>query len=197
MKLNFLAISALLAGTLCLASCGGNKARTEESAETKVEEQATSVLQIDDLLAKAGELTDKEVTLEGVCTHACSHGATKIFVMGSDDTQVIRVEAAELGSFDTRCVNSVVRVKGILREQRVDEGYLHQWEEQLAANTAVKHGEKGEGGCSSEKAARGETANTDAERIADFRAKIAARQAAEGKAYLSFYYVEALSYEIR
>ncbi len=30
--------------------------------------------------------------------------------------------------------------------------------------------------------------------MADYRAKIAARQEAEGKDYLSFYYIEALSY---
>ena len=47
-----------------------------------------------------------------------------------------------------------------------------------------------------EKAARQETGATVAERIADFRAKIAARKAAEGKDYLSFYYVTATSYEI-
>ena len=33
-------------------------------------------------------------------------------------------------------------------------------------------------------------------RIADFRAKIAERKAATGKDYLSFYYMEASSYEI-
>lgn len=35
-----------------------------------------------------------------------------------------------------------------------------------------------------------------AERIADFRQKIAARKEAVGKEYLSFYFVEALAYEI-
>ena len=47
-----------------------------------------------------------------------------------------------------------------------------------------------------EKKARGETASTPEARIADFRAKIAERKAATGKDYLSFYYMEASSYEI-
>ena len=34
------------------------------------------------------------------------------------------------------------------------------------------------------------------DRIADFRAKIAERKTAAGKDYLSFYYMEASSYEI-
>ena len=107
-------------------------------------------MEIDDLLANAESLTDQEVTIEGVCTHACKHGATKIFLMGSDDTQTIRVEAAKLGSFDTKCVNSIVRVTGTLKEQRVDEAYLQQWESRLKAAAAEKHGE-GEAGCSTEK----------------------------------------------
>ena len=51
--------------------------------------------------------------------------------------------------------------------------------------------------CSTEKKARGETANTPEARIADFRAKIAKRQAESGKPYLSFYYMEAANYEIQ
>ena len=50
---------------------------------------------------------------------------------------------------------------------------------------------------STEKKARGETANTPEARIADFRAKIADRKAKTGKDYLSFYFVEASSYEIQ
>ena len=164
--------------------------------ETATTEQTTGAMEIDDLLANAESLTDQEVTIEGVCTHACKHGATKIFLMGSDDTQTIRVEAAKLGSFDTKCVNSIVRVTGTLKEQRVDEAYLQQWESRLKAAAAEKHGE-GEAGCSTEKKARGETANTPEARIADFRAKIAKRQAESGKPYLSFYYMEAANYEIQ
>ena len=64
-----------------------------------------------------------------------------------------------------------------------------------AANAAEEHGD-GEGGCSTEKAARGETGNTTEERIADFRARIAERKQATGKEYLSFYFVEATAYEV-
>ena len=58
-----------------------------------------------------------------------------------------------------------------------------------------KHG-TGEAGCDSEKKARGETANSPEARIADFRAKIADRKAETGKEYLSFYFMEANSYEV-
>ena len=66
---------------------------------------------------------------------------------------------------------------------------------QVEAQTGEQHGTT-DAGCDTEKAARRETGNTVAERIADFRTKIAARKAAESKDYLSFYYVTATSYEI-
>ena len=115
-----------------------------------------------------------------------------MFLMGSNESKTLRVEAAKLGSFKQECANNMVKVKGVLREERLDEAYLQKWEQ----DEGIEHHGDGEGGCSTEKAARGETANTTAERIADFRARIAAREQAEGKAYLSFYFIEALDYEI-
>ena len=194
MKTNKLMLSAtafllLLAGVGC-----GNRTTKAESAVAAAEAAVGEALQIDDMLAGADSLAGKEVWIEGVCTHACKHGARKIFLMGSDDTQTIRVESGKLGKFDPQCVGSIVRVKGILREQRVDEDYLCSWEEQVRTQAGEQHGTTA-AGCDSEKKARGETAATVEGRIADFRRKIAERNAAEGKPYLSFYFVEAQSYE--
>ena len=186
-------VIALSAMTLIGTSCGSKQQKN--AAEVTTEQNVSSALEIDSLLANAENLVGKEVTIEGVCTHTCKHGAKKIFLMGSDDTQVIRVEAGTLGAFDPKCVNSIVRVTGTLKEQRIDEAYLQNWEAQLKAQSAEKHG-TGEAGCDSEKKARGETANTPEARIADFRAKIADRKANTGKEYLSFYYMEANSYEV-
>ena len=184
---------ALACGACASVSCGGNSSTKAKTRQTEVARPAA--LEIDELLASADSLAGKTVTIEGVCTHTCRHGARKIFLMGSDDTQTVRVESGELGSFDPQCVNRIVRVTGTLDEQRVDEAYLAAWEEQTKAQTGERHGTT-EAGCDAEKAARQETGATVAERIADFRAKIAARKAAEGKDYLSFYYVTATSYEI-
>ena len=184
---------ALACGACASVSCGGNASTKAKTRQTEAARPAA--LEIDELLASADSLAGKTVTIEGVCTHTCRHGARKIFLIGSDDTQTVRVESGELGSFDPQCVNRIVRVTGTLDEQRVDEAYLAAWEEQTKAQTGERHGTT-EAGCDAEKAARQETGATVAERIADFRAKIAARKAAEGKDYLSFYYVTATSYEI-
>lgn len=190
MKAKWMVAVTMIAACLVMVSCGGNK--KQQNAEETV-----AALSIDDVLAKAPELIDQSVVIEGVCTHTCSHGAKKMFLVGSDDTKTIRIEAGELGAFDTKVVNNIVTVKGIIKEERIDEAYLQDWETRLKNQTEEKHGnEEGEGGCDTEKNARGETANTTEGRIADFRAKIAAEKEATGKEYLSFYHVVAESYEI-
>lgn len=196
MKTKQILIAALVLFACTATSCNGNKSSNGQSnAQTSEKQEVSSALTIDELLTDADNLANKSVTIEGVCTHICKHGATKIFLMGSDDTKTIRVEAGPLGSFDTQCVNSMVKVNGTLKEQRIDEAYLQNWEAQLKAKAAKTHG-NGEAGCDSEKKARGETANSPEARIADFRAKIADRKAETGKEYLSFYFMEADSYEV-
>lgn len=184
MKIKSLLILATVA--LFAISCGGNRAKSVT---------AEAVVEVETLLAGATEYVDKIIEVEGICTHICQHGARKIFLMGSDETKTIRIESGDLGAFDQKCQNSIVKVIGTLCEERIDEAYLQNWEAAVAANSAEQHGD-GESGCETEKRARGETGSTTTERIADFRAKIAARKAAEGKEYLSFYYVVAQAYEV-
>ena len=174
--------------TGCLmTSC---KSKTTQSATAQSQMSQSQILEVDDILARADSLTGKTFTTEAICTHICAHGGGKIFLMGSDDTKTIRVEAGtKIGSFKPETVNNLVRITGKLVEQRIDEAYLTEWEAQVKAQTAEKHGTT-EQGCASEQKARGEApANSIEERIAD-------RQAKEGKNYLSFYYIEGDTYEI-
>ena len=190
MKTKMMVAAAMIAACFMMVSCGNAKKQQAQTAE-----QVAAAMSIDDVMAKATDLVEQTVTIEGVCTHTCSHGAKKMFLVGSDDSKTLRVEAGELGAFDTKVVNQVVTVKGVLKEERIDEAYLVDWENRLKADTEEHHG-NGEGGCDTEKNARGETANTAEGRIADFRAKIAVEKEATGKEYLSFYHVVAESYEI-
>jgi len=184
---NFIILATAFIMAFTATSCGNRNAKNNSS-------ETSTAMNVDFLMENAETMIDQQVVVEAICTHLCSHGATKMFLMGSDESKTLRVEAAKLGSFKQKCANSIVKVTGILHEERIDETYLQQWEMQAQAE-GEQHGD-GESGCATEKAARGETADTTAERIADFRAKIAARNEAEGKAYLSFYFIEALDYEI-
>ena len=128
MKIKFMVAATLMAALVTTTSCGNSN---KQSQSDKTEQAAPAALSIDNLLVHADSLANKEVTIEGICTHTCKPGATKIFLMGSDDTKTIRVEAGPLGSFDTKCINAIVTVTGTLKEQRVDEAYLQNWESKL------------------------------------------------------------------
>ncbi len=196
-RLIFIAAIALVAFTI--QGCNSKKQKNSDPAKTEQTSLASQkILQVDDLLKEAEAMSGKEVEIEGICTHICKHGGKKIFLMGSDDTKTIRIEAGkEFGNFKPETVNNVVRVKGTLVEDRIDEAYLVQWEEKIKAQPEEKHGTT-EAGCSSEQKARGETvANSTTERINNFRKRIAERSEKEGKNYLSFYHIDATQYTIQ
>lgn len=186
-------ILAILSLGVFSMSCGHQPRRDAETTGATSDGQG---MDVDRLLSDADRLAGQEITVDAVCTHICKHGGAKIFLMGSDDTQTIRCEAGkEIGKFGPECVNSIVRVTGMLTEQRIDEVYLNRWEARLKAAVAERHGDSA-AGCDSEKKARGETdAGSEEERIANFRKRIAERRQREGKDYLSFYYIRATAYK--
>ena len=190
-------IAAIAAVSLLTVSCGNSNKQAEETQATAEETVAAAAMEVDDVLANADSLVNKEIEVEGVCAHICAHGGGKIFLMGSDDTKMIRVEAGELGSFKKECVNSIVNVKGTLVETRIDEQAVLKMIENAKNQTGEKHGEGEQGGCSTSKKANHVEGNTVEEVAADYRAKIAARLEKEGKAYLSSYVIVAKSYEIK
>ena len=189
--------AAFVAAGLMITSCGGGKQSAEQQAEAAA---VPAVFTVDEVLAQGDSLVGQTITVEGLCTHLCKHGGKKAFLMGESDKSSLRCEAKpELGKFDTDAINNELVVTGVLVEDRIDEAYLVNWEEQIKAQTAEKHGENTEAGCDTEKKNRGEAAeaNTPEKRIAAFRQRIAEREAAEGKAYLSFYHLDADKYEIK
>lgn len=187
-------LTLLLGMTLGLASCGNDSDKSKE--QTSAEEVTPAALEVDQVLADPDSLVGDTIEIEGICTHICKHGGGKIFLMGSDDTKTLRVEAGEsIGSFPQETVNSIVRVTGVLVEDRIDEDYLAQWEAQIADQAKET---QGEGGCAADMKANAEAeANSVRERIANFRSRIAERTEKEGKPYVSLYHMEGLSYEIR
>lgn len=187
-------LTLLLGMTLGLASCGDDSNKSKE--QTSAEEVAPAALEVDQVLADPDSLVGDTIEIEGICTHICKHGGGKIFLMGSDDTKTLRVEAGEsIGSFPQETVNSIVRVTGVLVEDRIDEDYLAQWEARIADQAKET---QGEGGCAADMKANAEAeANSVRERIANFRSRIAERTEKEGKPYVSLYHMEGLSYEIR
>lgn len=181
---------------LAAASCKNSSQPTSEPVSMAA---SGDTLTIDEVLSRADSLVGQAVVLEGVCTHICEHGGQKIFLMGSDDTQMLRVEASkQLGSFPKETVNSIVAVEGVIVEDRIDEAYLRQWEQQLEAASQSSTQGHATQECSVEQQARGESATATARaRIENYRRKIAQRKQEQGKDYLSFYHAEASAYRIK
>ena len=90
MKTKLMVAVVLMAACLTMISCGNAKKQQAQTAE-----QVVAAMSIDDVMAKAPELVDQTVVIEGVCTHTCSHGAKKMFLVGSDDSKTLRIEAGE------------------------------------------------------------------------------------------------------
>lgn len=123
----------LVAGLFALTAC------------QKQAEQAQVVYSIDEVYAQADSLAGDTIFFEGVCAHLCKHGGRKAFLMGSDESRILRVEGAQAGNFAPECINNLVRVRGVLHAIEVvpEEG---------ESNDGLKHGE-GDNGCETEKKA--------------------------------------------
>lgn len=199
-------ILSVLAGTIaCMAvftACSGKS----DKAAAGEEEAGNDVLTVDQVLADPDKYVGDTITVEGVCSHLCAHGAMKAFLQGSADTLMLRAEAnPHIGEpFPVALVHRNVAIKGILAEQRIDSAAVAGMETQHKAAVAEAEAAKEPvekrhetGSCATERAAQGQSKITDFDaRMEDYRQKIAARAAKEGKNYLSFYYLEALSYEV-
>ena len=194
--------ATFLTFALALVSCGGNSQKT-----TDIPDDITAV-SVDEVLAAPDAMVGDTIVIEGVCSHLCRHGGRKAFVAGSADSLMLRCEAYPIMGqpFPKSTVHHPIQVTGILREQRIDEAAVVEMEKQNAERLeyiAREQGEesaeiasRGESGCDTERAAQGQKdLTTFNDRMADYRARIAARQEKEGKPYLSFYYLDAISYK--
>lgn len=191
---------SILAITMLASACGGSKSNTGNA------DDESGALTVDELLTNPDQYLEQTVTFEGVCSHLCKHGGRKAFIAGNADNMLLRCEAfpGMNSPFAAETVHKPIKVTGIFHEERINEEYLQELERTEQERAYAINSDGGdatpgeqESGCDTERAARGQQDITTLnERIADYRARIAERQAKEGKDYLSFYYLEATGYEI-
>lgn len=189
---------ATLALVLLATACGSKKGQSASDT--------ASALTVDSLLANPEKYVNETVTVEGLCSHLCKSGGRKAFIRSNADSLVLRCEAfpGMNEPFSSESVDRRLRVTGVFHEERIDEAYLLELERTEQArvdNIKAQGGEEKNGahksGCDTERAAQGQQKlQTVAERVADYRARIAERDSTEGKPYLSFYFIEATGYEI-
>ncbi len=127
---------------------------------------------------------EKPVIIEGTVFHTCKHSGKRLFLV--DGTDSIRVEVtagAGIIKFDEKLVGSRVKVSGILKEERIDEKYLSDWE-----NEVKKPEENHEAGVHSGAVGHeDQSVNDKLDQINSLREDLKN----SGKDHLSFYSIEA------
>ena len=111
----------------------------------KQAQEAQVVYSIDEVYAQADSLVGDTICFQGICSHLCKHGGRKAFLMGSDESRILRVEGAQMGNFAPECINNIVRVRGILHAVEVAP-------EENVPDDGLKHGAD-DNGCETEKKA--------------------------------------------
>ena len=189
MKTKKIAIALAAVAMLFTASCGGNKKADAEAAQTETAQD--SIMEVDAVLAQPDSLVGKTLKVEGICFHVCQHGQKKMHMMGNDSTKILLVMAAEGDKFKEEYTNSIVSIEGKLVEHKTYMEDIDKQEAQVKAQQSEEQQRHGEAGCEASKKANGLKGNTFAERFAEQRQKISDREAKEGKAYLSTFYIVA------
>ena len=157
----------------------------------------TKVFTVEQLSEKADSLLGERVAIQGFCVHVCGKAGGKIFLIGDNERKRFRVQATKECSFSNDCLNSELSVTGILKEDRLDEAFLLNWEASVAKEEEENDHEHEHSNCTGHGDKAEAERPDDATRIAQLRDAISKRTAKEGKAYVSFYYIDAEEYQLK
>ncbi len=163
-----------------LAACGSNVKSTSEVVKVTVNDFTTNP----DLYA------DKEIEITGTATHVCKEGGKRLFIIGTDPEQRVKIETGEkLSSFPVELEGSDVVVTGVVNKLVVDEAYLTNWENEIKANNPGSDFKIHEGQVGHE--AKEGVPSAELEQVNNLRSQIAE----SGEDHLVFYTIIASKYE--
>ncbi|MCB2221262.1 MAG: hypothetical protein KQI35_12765 [Bacteroidetes bacterium] len=161
-------------------SCGGGAGTDENVQDETTSMEATQnevpMIAIGEFDSKAGEFVDQEIMVEGIVDHVCKHGGKKLFLVSDEGDLHVDSDTR----FDEALTGSDIKVKGIVREFRVDEAYCLKMEEDNIQSH--KKGETDE-----------DLYEMKMAQIKEYRDSMAAA----GVDHLSFYSVEYVSHEVK
>jgi len=173
----------LFIGLIVAFSCNQGP---KESAEEVIAD--TVLLTVATFDTAAPYYVDQPVWIEGTVYHTCKHGGKRMFLVDNNDSVMVEVTTGpDIVMFDEALVGSRLQVLGILKEERIDEKYLNEWEAEVLApeenhEAGLHEGTKGHEDQPRE--AKLEQINALREQIKE-----------SGSDHLSFYSIEAVSFE--
>ncbi len=169
----------LLSFSIVFAS-NGDKVKTDSLSVTEITENAENLI-------------EKEVSIIGTVDHVCKHGGKKLFIFDENDPKKrFKITAGkEVGAFKMELEGSDILVKGVIKETRVDEAYLDNWEAKIMAEKhEVAHEGHSHNEGEEEEHHKQEEIDAALKKIKNFRDKIAKSK----KGYLSFFSMECNSF---
>ncbi len=194
-------LSLILLLSLVAVYCGGGETAKENAAETIETALAPVAISIDTFEAEAGNLVDKLVTFEGTVSHVCRHGGKRMFLLGENPDNNLKVLAGgDITAFDVALEGSDVTVNGYVRESRVDEAYLDELEKKTLENIKKAREKKKE-----EQAAAGHHEGQTDEATHNIEHKDPLKNIKDmkeelknnPKGYLSFYSIECETFKVK
>ena len=154
---------------LLLAACTSKPKQAEDNS-----------VDVAQLLSVIDQNIDQEMYIVGTVNHVCSHSGRRCFLIDSTGVYSIRVEATgEIESFSKELVGTSIKVKGIVKEERLTLAEI----EEMEVEVIEKHPEDAEN--------NGENCSAEMANINKMREWMKEH----GKDYYAIYYVDGLSYE--
>jgi hypothetical protein len=128
----------------------------------------------------------KMICLEGMVVHVCRESGKRLF-LGEESFKILATN--KLPTFKIEWEGSDILAYGFLKEDRIDESYLADWEKELQEGAQVKMKEETHTYEAESKGLDESAISTQMDQINGYREQIAA----SGKGYISFYSLEAES----
>jgi len=177
----------LAAAMLLIASCSGNQTQQDQAAQGQEEQGADQIakLTVAEFNADGEAYEGKLIEVTGTVDHVCKHSGKRLFIMGENPEDRVKIEAGDVGMFDIALEGSEVTIQAVGTVMKMDEAYLDNWASELK-------GDEPAAGCAEEQKDMGVEAaeNTQAlDQIADLRQQLAD----SGRDYLAFCSLEAKS----
>jgi hypothetical protein len=116
---------------LVLTSCGKNPG---EPASAGVADPAFDGprMAVAAVMDAAVDYVGTAIAVTGTVEHVCRHGGKKMFIMGDDPADRLRIETGDrISEFAVDLEGSDVVVQGVIVEDKIDDAYLDTWEAEL------------------------------------------------------------------
>lgn len=180
-------VSVLLLMALVLFSCGTKQQKENQEATNK-----STAVSVDKILSNTNAFVDKEVVVEGLVNHVCSHSGKRMFILGNNPDEALRITPNDkIGVFDKELEGNTVEIKGVLKELIINDEYVAQLEKEISEgmDNEALHDHSG-GGHEEEESA---VDSSKIKQVEQMKADIAESE----KGFVAQYWIEASKVEIK